>query len=278
MKFIYIDESGSPNEGDVFVMCGLMVDAYKLRKKTADFDKLLSNFLAKHPGNNTELKTIKLINGKGGWGKVEPNSRKEFLKDICKLAVAKGGRLFGIGLSFKALKDAQEANYLHPFDKNYWLAGSMFTCSIVQKKMQNEKNNKGHTVVIMDDNKVEMPKLSDNLYQAEAWYDGLYQLRKKRGNNSWLPRNNSNRFDNIINTAFAIKSHHSSLIQVADAICYIYRRFLELKSCDERWRGERKYYQSLIEILEPHRERLGYSPDSPCVNFFKMSKHTAWNL
>ena len=44
MKFIYVDESGSEGESDVFVMCGLMVDAYKLRKKTADFDKMLAEF------------------------------------------------------------------------------------------------------------------------------------------------------------------------------------------------------------------------------------------
>ena len=34
MKFIYVDESGGRDQGDVFTMCGLMVDAYKLRKKT----------------------------------------------------------------------------------------------------------------------------------------------------------------------------------------------------------------------------------------------------
>ena len=33
MKFIYVDESGSRDQGDAFVMCGLTVDACKLRKK-----------------------------------------------------------------------------------------------------------------------------------------------------------------------------------------------------------------------------------------------------
>ena len=66
MKFIYVDESGAAGDSDVFVMCGLMVDAYKLRKKTADFDKMLADFLAKHPGSSTELKTSRFINGKGG--------------------------------------------------------------------------------------------------------------------------------------------------------------------------------------------------------------------
>ena len=41
MKFIYMDESGGRgrDRSDVFVMCGIMVDAYKLRKNTELFDK-----------------------------------------------------------------------------------------------------------------------------------------------------------------------------------------------------------------------------------------------
>ncbi len=45
----YVDESGGPDQGDVFTMCGLMVDAYKLRKKTQDFDELLKGMFAGLP-------------------------------------------------------------------------------------------------------------------------------------------------------------------------------------------------------------------------------------
>jgi hypothetical protein len=31
MKFAYVDETGSTDERDVFVMAGLLVDAYRLR-------------------------------------------------------------------------------------------------------------------------------------------------------------------------------------------------------------------------------------------------------
>ena len=79
MKFIYIDESGSRDQGDVFVMCGLMVDAYKLRKKTEDFDRQLEALFAKHPGNRADFKTSRFINGKGGWREIVPVERKEFL-------------------------------------------------------------------------------------------------------------------------------------------------------------------------------------------------------
>jgi hypothetical protein len=93
-----------------------------------------------------------------------------------------------------------------------------------------------------------------------------------------LPRTAKDRFDQIINTAFAIKSHHSSLVQVADAICYVYRRHLELASQAEAWAGEKAYYQGLANILDPHREKLGQPPDAPCVTFYKGLKHKDWAL
>ena len=155
----------------------------------------------------------------------------------------------------------------------------MFTAGLVQKKMQVVKNSKGLTVVIMDDNKAEMPKLSDELYQGNAWFDGLYQLRgKKRGKTVWLERTKKDRFDHIINTAFAIKSDHSSMVQVADAISYVYRRHLELTAIADVWPGEKDYYTELVAILEPARETHGHCPDEPCVKFFKSAKHPEWKL
>lgn len=83
MKFIYVDESGGRDESDVFVMCGLMVDAYKLRKKTADFDAKLEAIFALHPGTRGDLKTKKFVNGGGAWGQVD----------------AKSGRIFCVGFA-----------------------------------------------------------------------------------------------------------------------------------------------------------------------------------
>lgn len=279
MKFIYVDESGGRDQGDVFVMCGLMVDAYKLRKKTADFDAKLEALFAKHPGNRGDLKTSRFINGKGAWNQIDAQERKDFLTDICRLAVANGGKIFGIGLSFNAFDEAVGAGHDQPFGDSYWIAASMFTSALVQKKMQGVANSKGLTVLIMDDNKKEMPKLSDGLYDCSDWYDGLYQCRGRRyGKSVWLPRSKKDRFDQIINTAFAIKSDHSSLVQVADAISYVYRRHLELKSQAEAYPGEQTYYQGLVDILEPHRGKIGQSPVAPCVAFYRAAQHPDWPL
>ena len=279
MKFIYVDESGARDQGDVFAMCGLMVDAYKLRKKTEDFDRRLETVFANHEENRSDFKTIRFVNGKGGWSAVDPTERKAFLKRVCELAVENGGKVFGIGLSFAAFDAAAGNGHGQPFNANYWLASAMFTACLVQKKMQGVKNSKGLTVAIMDDNKSEMPKLSDELYKGNPWSDGLYEVRgKKRGKTVWLDRTKKNRFDHIINTAFAIKSDHSSMVQVADAISYVYRRHLELTGVAETWVGEKDYYAELMAILEPTRATLGQCPDAPCVKFFKAAKHPEWKL
>ena len=278
MKFIYVDESGARDQGDVFVMCGLMIDAYKLRKKTEVFDRRLEAIFARHPGRREDFKTSRFINGRGGWSDIDAVERKEFLRGVCALAVGNGGKVFGLALSFTAF-DAVAAGDAQPFGNNYWLASAAFTACLVQKKMQVIKNSKGLTVVIMDDNKREMPKLSDELYQGNEWFDGLYQVRgTKRGKSVWMQRKKQNRFDQIINTAFAIKSDHSSMVQVADAISYVYRRNLELTSEDEAWDGETEYYDELVALLEPTRQKLGRCPDAPCVRFYEAAKHEEWNL
>jgi len=279
MKFIYVDESGGRDQGDVFTMCGLMVDAYKLRKKTADFDQKLEALFERHPGARTDLKTIRFINGKGAWRDIDAQERKDFLTGVCELAVENGGKIFGIGMSFAAFDAASAAGHGQPEGVGYWLGAAMFTSCLVQKKMQGVKNSKGLTVVIMDDNKREMPFLSDALYKADPWFDGLYQVQgKKRGQTIWVPRKPSDRFDHIINTAFAIKSDHSSLVQVADAISYVYRRHLELMDVDEAWAGEQAYYQGLVNILEPSREKIGRAPAEASVQFYTQATHGEWAL
>jgi len=174
MKFAYVDESGSSDEGDVFVMAGVLVDAYRLRKHSLKFDGIISTFLAKHPGLRKELKTKRMINGEGGWSVVSADERKQFLCDICDLA-NECARIFAVAFSFKNHATAVSGSYQQPFGKSYWLGAALFIASLIQRKMQSGKKNKGLTVLICDDNKKEMQNLSDALYDAEAWFDALYQ-------------------------------------------------------------------------------------------------------
>ena len=248
--------------------------------RTLAVDKMLRPMLARYPSTQTELKTIRFINGKGAWSQIASDERKDFLARVCQLAVEQGGRVFGIGLSFDAYSSASSQESDCPLGNNYWLAAAMFTMAVVQKRMQGEARNKGHTVVVMDENKRHMSALSEAIHDANPWFDGLYQTRKtKRKKQIWERRKPEDRFHQIINTPFSIKSHHSSFIQVADAVAYVYRRWLELKTEDEAWEGERAYYNGLVQVLDAGRLKLGQCPqEATCGRFYRRVSHGAWKL
>jgi hypothetical protein len=278
MKFAYVDESGDHSQGDVFVMAGLLIDAYRLPKHTTTFDELITSFIAKHPDAPKELKTKRIINGSGGWSKIDASERKKFVADMCHLAT-QCARIFAVAFSFKEFETAADGDFNQPFKKSYWLGSAMFVGSLIQKKMQGTRGNKGLTVFICDDNKHEMSNLSDMLHDADPWFDPIYQTsRIKNKQTIWEDVTPEQRFDQIINSAFAIKSHHSSLIQVADAVSYSYRRHLELKTQKEEWVGEKQYFSNLFSKLELQRARLGRTPGGQCIDFYRAAGHKDWVL
>ncbi len=278
MKFAYIDESGEQDQGDVFTMAGILVDAVKLRKWTDEFDKKLKEFKRLHPASPDDFKTKAFITGRGGWRKIKAENRKQFLRDIC-FWIAVCGKVYSYGMSFTAFKEAVANNDNLPDNQdNYWVASSLFIASVIQKKNQKEVKNKGHTVLIFDDNKQHMPKLSDGIYRADEWYDSLYAVPQKKSRQTVWTVKPDKRFDQIINSAFSINSKHSSLVQVADILSYIYRRHLELFNEGEAYNGEQVYYQELVNILEPKRQKLGQCPNEPSVKFYKAVKHANWEI
>lgn len=173
MKFAYVDESGDREQSDVFVMAGLLIDAYRLRKHTIAFDAMIKEFLAKHPGAPTEIKTKALLNGAGGWSKVDAEDRKTFVSDIGDLAIG-CTKIYPIAFSFQHFDKAMKGGHGHPFN-TYGQATALFIASLVQQKMQDEDGNKGLTVLICDDNRMVMSALSDHLYIASPWFDPIYQ-------------------------------------------------------------------------------------------------------
>lgn len=278
LKFIYLDETGLDENTDVFVMVGLLIDAYSLRRITQEFDDLIGGFITNHGGKIQEVKTTSLFKPKGWWGNVNISDKQDYLSRVINLVID-NTEIYSIAIS----KNCFDKNNALPAEikKNYWLIAALYIASLVQKKMRKLEKNKGNTVMVFDNNAKDVPKISDSLYAPNPWFDDLYQSSisspRKKKPKEVKPEE---RFNQIINTAFSIKSQHSYIIQAADAVCHILRRHIELQSTGkEKWSGEKDQMTQLANSIILKKIKLGQSlAESPCLKYYKSIIYHGWRL
>ena len=226
MKFLYVDESGNGNKDPYLVFFGLQVDAYKLKKAMRDARPLLAAVSDAFPEELRELKSSRMVNGRGGWRKVAPNLRKDLFHRLCRYV----SQVSATGFAFVIERAKYDASSCPPvWASTPWLTGAVTIAMFVQRQNQRIASNKGLTVMIFDDNKFELPKLSNFLIESCRDVDEYYERSSK-----------AEPFDHIVDTAFAIKSEHSRLVQVSDACAYAIRRRaeIELGKTNQEWDGE----------------------------------------
>ena len=112
----------------------------------------------------------------------------------------------------------------------------------LQRAHQPLRKNKGKTILVFDDNKHGIANVADSIYDPPAWTDDYYERGKKQG-----------ALDQLIDTPFAVKSHHVGLVQIADLYAAIFRRYAELTdhSDPERYPGERRHIVEWVQLLVP---------------------------
>lgn len=280
MRFFYADETLDRSRSDVLVVAGIMTAAEDRLDAEAEIKEILSSVFRAHGGREVELKTSRFMNGLGGWRHVGTETREEVLQDICKCVTAFDRSIYGIGVSLENLNSEKLKRAEHGIEMRDYVAAGMFICSLIQKKMQISENE-GEKVTVVFDEGGNIKRINELIKDGNRWYDGLYQVRQTQSKGGiWLPRDPEDRFNHIADkSVFSANSKEAFLIQAADAISYIYRRHLELiDGSAEILPGEHSFIESLIDILEPRREKLGDAPNADCVNFYNSIKHPNWEL
>ena len=283
MMAVYTDESESDELDGVLTMFGLMVDTDDLIRVADEFNDILSGYLGmQENGRNVELKTRKFMRGKKGIGRdFNEEKRKGILEELCTKAVSDSQGIFGIVLSLEKVKSQKDTRETSSERAIAWHKGGMFVCSIVQKNMQEIGKSGEHAFVIFDGNN-KVWRLSKNMQEESKWYDGIYQeLKLESGMKIWIPRSEVDRFDRIVNrTVFSVNSRQSSLVQVSDAICHVYRRHFELmrENEDEVFEKEKNFYGGLFKVLEQKRLRVGDIQNTDCIRYFNATRHEKFEL
>ena len=279
MKFVYIDETGDQSQSDIFVMAAVEIDAIRLNKYSRVFSSMIAEIFAKHPGDPKDLKTRRFHRGAGGWKQISGEDRKAFMHSVVDQIVT-CSKVYVSAMSFEKFNDTDHRDFGYPdVSHSYWIANAMFVLSHIQREHCDDTKNKGNCVIIVDDNKAEHAKMAELIFLPNPWFDDLAFkaafLKAKKRPKKWEER----RFDQIVNTPFAIKSEHASKILVADLAAFVLRRYIELKSDPEAFKGEKDLFDELFAKLKPKiHPHKNLSKGTPAFKYYQAIQPDGWDF
>lgn len=237
MKFCYLDETGTGQE-PVVILVGIIIDIQRMNRTKLEWNGLFDELsqLAKKP--ITEIHAKDLIPGNDAWRGVDPNTRVQVVDTILNWLGTRNHRV-----TFSAIDKSRFgtcADIRKSALKNEWVASAFHIALSLQKEHQSKEKNKGHTVLIFDKGK-EPIELVELLINPPEWSDTFYNRGKKQS-----------QLDQIIDVPFYADSQHISLIQIADLICYVLRRYSEIKDYGsaENYSGELARYEGWVEKIK----------------------------
>lgn len=284
MYFCYIDESGhcgtkhDPNQ-PVEVLVGVIQDATKIHKTNREHSNYLKYLLYKHGVEVTELKSAQIFRGRKEWSAVNPDIRKQVFRELLKWVNERGCKIIVCPVhseKFFRLKAGgnEIAKYLHfPYE-----TGALNVLLALQRLKYGSPNNKGKTVVIMDEEGEHDKRLIKILSGDLNFTDEFTQLvlPKRKGSIA------IERLCQIVDIPFFSKSEHSQLIQIADLVAFVVSRYIQLKSfksppafVDELQVIE-EFYLGIKPSLIPAAHINPPNKIDPLVSFFHAIRPDGW--
>lgn len=239
MKVCYVDESGNDGQAPCLVMVGIVVDVQRLNRTRAEFREVFDQVQRLFQQNLKELKGAKMIFGRGRWRNVDPEVRNQITKFFCEWVVNRKHHIALAAIDQEKFKRVHGTAFSE-VSSDPWLAACLHIALQIQKHHQQQKKNKGHTFLFVDENKQKADQLAELLFEPPHWSDAYYGRKNKQ-----------EQLDQLIDSAFAVKSHHAGLIQVADLFAFILRRYSELHDykSKEEWDGEQSLIDECVKIL-----------------------------
>lgn len=217
MKFAYIDESGTGDE-PFAVMVSIIVDSKRMHVTKADWSNLLED-LSKICGNEVkELHTRDFYNGRGIWYNVNGSLRSEIIDIILDWLKDRKHKISFTSINKEKYLSDRDSNRCISDCKSIWCMMAMHKLLILQKHHQSEKNNKGNTVFIFDNEKREEKNLFELIENSPDWLHEYYEKKPRQ-----------ERFDQLVDVPYFGDSESVNLLQIADLIAYFLRRYAEIK-------------------------------------------------
>ncbi len=262
MYICYADESGytgavlDPNQR-FLVMAAILANTYNMHRTQADFGEIVEQFRALTGRHFREVKAEELYAGRNVWQSVAGGARHTAYEKVLLWFAQRSHHVLFSAIDtrpfFQRLDDGD--TFISTLRAPY-IAAALQIALVVQRRNQNHKGNKGRTLIIFDEQGEFDIHISELIAYPPPWTDEYYEYCR------------GDRLDQIIDTAYFVRSHHASLIQVADLVALVLRRYAALLDGGdaERYTGESDRIRSWVDIITPRlielRHRLPPSNDA----------------
>jgi hypothetical protein len=234
MKFCYCDESGTGDE-PIAVMTGIVVDAQRMNCTKRDWDALLSSLSTRAGRAIAEMHTRDFYAGNSPWRSMTGPERADVVGDVCNWLRERKHRLVFTSV-VKADYFAALANLKIPHELNTpWRFMGFHLALAIQRAHQKEKRNKGHTLLVFDNEERERMRFTDVICRPQSWSDQYYERKKKQLE-----------LDQLIDVPYFADSREVGLLQVADFVAFFLRRYAELKN----GAGKERYANEGTQVAE----------------------------
>lgn len=216
MKFCYLDESGTGDE-PFAVLAGIIVDAKRMHITKAEWDDLLETLSGIVGTPIAEIHTRDFYPGNSPWRDLEGEIRARLISAVFDwLRQRKHNVVFAAVDKQRFAADFQDSGYSDDIG-TLWRLMALHVTLALQKHHQSLRRNKGHTVLVFDNEDREELDFIGLIRDPPEWTDAYYGRKPKQS-----------RLDQIVDVPYFGDSKHVGLIQVADFVSYFLRRHLEI--------------------------------------------------
>lgn len=282
MKACYIDESGHCGkkhnpEQPVEVLAGVVTDFYGLFKTQKEQDGIIQQ-LNELNIPVTELKASQIYRGRKTWHGVDPKIRHGIIEQILQWSADRkcGFLVSPIDSAAFFTRKSQGcpiSNLLHfPYE-----SGAMNLVLAIQRLNRKEKNNKGKTVMVFDEQADHDNRILDLLNSDLSFTDIYTGHEVKTKAKKITPR-----LQEIVDVPFFSKSHLSKAIQLADLVAFVINKYLLLTvyGQPEKFKGEldliTKWY-SIIGERRIHHTHINPKPVDDLTAFYHEIRPKGWS-
>ena len=249
MYLCYVDESGfngkKYNQAQpVQTMIGIFPNVYNYHKSDSEFKKVFEIISQNIPIK--ELKAADIYRGRKRWKEINPEIRDRVIDYYINWICERNHNFIVTAIDNKKFFELKKHNNDQKVIKHFpypWILSAFQIALVIQKLNRNKPKNKGKSLLIFDEEDIFADHLCELIHSPPEFIDEFVKFEQKR---------EGVRLNQIIDSAYFVKSHHSSMAQVVDILAFIYRLHLELNfyGLVEAYDGEREKINNWISLVQ----------------------------